>query len=162
MRFAKATCCLLLVAVLAGASGPDDARKQADHVKYNQLLHKVKQIDQDYARAVRRAMQVARTNDGKADLDSMATLLSLRDQRDRTMARLTMLAMRHGWPLPESSDTLGSSGVVKSNPKEPVFQPAQQIIKTRFAEEASRLSAAVDLPVLPPPSPRVIARGPGR
>jgi thiamine pyrophosphate-dependent acetolactate synthase large subunit-like protein len=142
--------CTLLAALLAGAGPDEDSRTQQDHVTYNQLTARVRQIDQEYARAVRKAMQTARKGDGKADLNSMAQVLSLRDQRDRAMARLTILATRHGWELPESSESLEAPADAMVESSQPVFQGAQQIIQSRFESEAGRISRRINLPVVRP------------
>ncbi len=157
MRISKATAGLLVLALCAGglAAGPDPelAAKQADQATYNQLVYRVRQLDQDYARTVRKAMSVARKGAGKADMETMAQLLAIRDERDRAMARLTMVAMRHGWELPESSPGLSTPADASVESAQPVFKAAEHIIESRFSQEATKIALDVNLPVLRPAEP---------
>ena len=145
----------VLVSVLllsASAGGQSEATKQADLITYNKLLTQVKQLDQQYNREMAKAMSVARQRGGEPDLETKARLLSMRDQHDRLMSRLTMLALRHGWELPYA----GAEGVARAvapapAPHQEVFQGADHIIKARFKEEAARIARLVELPMITPP-----------
>lgn len=144
---------LLLLA--APARAQDEGSKQADLVTYNQLMHQVRQLDRDYSRVMSKAMEVARSNNGKADQVTMAELLSLRDKRDRIMSRLTVLSLRYGWELPSSapgsSSEATSSALPRAIQQQPVFRPAEQLIQARFADEAGRIARRIRLPIVQPP-----------
>ena len=136
---------LLLAAVVTASSpqsGTTQARRQADLVTYNRLLTQVKHIDRDYTQTLNRAMRQARANDGQSDLKTLADLLALRDNRDRVMARLTILGLRHVWDLPDSQSAFSTAAIQVRTASQQVFEPAEQIIKARFAEEAEQIAAA--------------------
>ena len=146
---------LVLSAVLATAdpaAGESEAKRQIDLVTYNRLLTEVNQIDREYGRTLNQAMREARGNGGKADLETLAALLSLRDRRDRVMARVTMMGLRHGWGLPGSHAKGSGEKAGPMSGKEQVFHSADQIIKARFAQEAIRIAEAIDLPLIGPPA----------
>jgi hypothetical protein len=156
---------LLLAAVVTASSpqsGTTEARRQADLVTYNRLLTQVKQIDRDYTQTLNRAMRQARASGGQSDLSTLADLLALRDNRDRVMARLTMLGLRHGWDLPDSQSAFSTKEIKLKTASEQVFEPAEQIIKARFAEEAEQIAAAIKLPVIPDSRLQPSAGGAGR
>ena len=142
---------LLLAAVVTASSpqsGTTQVRRQADLVTYNRLLTQVKHIDRDYTQTLNRAMRQARAHSGQSDLKTLADLLSLRDNRDRVMARLTILGLRHGWDLPDSQSAFSTPAIQVQTATQQVFEPAEQIIKARFAEEAEQIAAAIKLPVI--------------
>ena len=130
----------------AAYAGAGAAGQQVDLVTYNRLLNEIKKIDRDYAKSVNRAMREARANNGKADLETLAALLSLRDRRDRVMARVTMIGLRHGWELPESNTSPDPKTIKIPSQRDTVFGSADQIVKSRFADEAVRIARSVDLP----------------
>ncbi len=156
---------LLLAAVVTASSpksGTTQVRRQADLVTYNRLLTQVKQIDGDYAQTLNRAMRQARANGGQSDLSTLANLLALRDNRDRVMARLTILGLRHGWDLPDSQSAFSTEAIQVRTASQQVFEPAEQIVKARFAEEAEQIAAAIKLPVITESRLQPSARGAGR
>ncbi len=156
---------LLLAAVVTASSpqsGTTQARRQADLVTYNRLLTQVKHIDRDYTQTLNRAMRQARANGGQSDLSTLANLLALRDNRDRVMARLTILGLRHSWDLPDSQSAFSTEAVQVRTASQQVFEPAEQIIKARFAEEAEQIAAAIKLPVITDSRLQPSARGAGR
>ena len=137
----------------ASAGGQSEATKYSDQITYNRLLTQVKQLDQQYNLEMAKAMNVARQRGGDAGLESKARILSLRDQRDRIMSRLTMLALRHGWELPFTGPAgAATPAAAVPEPHPEVFQGADHIIKARFQEEAARIARAVELPVIAPPA----------
>ncbi len=156
---------LLLAAVVTASSpqsGTTQVRRQADLVTYNRLLTQVKHIDRDYTQTLNRAMRQARANGGQSDLLTLADLLALRDNRDRVMARLTILGLRHGWDLPDSQSAFSTAASQVRTASQQVFEPAEQIIKARFAEEAEQIAAAIKLPVITDSRLQPSARGAGR
>ncbi len=156
---------LLLAAVVTASSpqsGTTQVRRQADLVTYNRLLTQVKHIDRDYTLTLNRAMRQARAHSGQSDLKTLADLLALRDSRDRVMARLTILGLRHGWDLPDSQSAFSTAAIQVRTVSQQVFEPAEQIIKARFAEEAEQIAAAIKLPVITDSRLHHSARGAGR
>ncbi len=142
---------LLLTAVLGVATmapGQSDVKQQVDLISFNRLLNQIRQIDHEYDLTVRKGMREARDHGGRARVESLATLLSLRDRRDRVMARLTLLGLRHGWELPGSSPPGDNKLIAPPSPRQEIFNPADRIIKKRFAVEAQRIANALDLPVI--------------
>ena len=144
---------LSLVLVLsASAGGQGTVTEHSDQITYNRLLTQVKQLDQQYARELDKAMSIARRRGGEADLETKARLLSLRDHRDRLMSRLTMLSLRHGWELPYSGPEAVANAVAAAPAAHrEVFQGADHIINARFEAEAARIAQTVELPMIAPP-----------
>ena len=125
----------------------------ADLITYNRLLTQVKQLDGQYARELEKAMKIARHRGGEPDLETKARLLSIRDQRDRLMSRLTMLALRHGWEVPQSGPEAVAKAVAAApQPHEEIFRGADHIIHGRFQTEAARIARSVELPMIAPPA----------
>ncbi len=156
---------LLLAAVVTASSpqsGTTQVRRQADLVTYNRLLTQVKHIDRDYTLTLNRAMRQARAHSGQSNLKTLADLLALRDNRDRVMARLTILGLRHGWDLPDSQSAFSTAAIQVRTATQQVFEPAEQIIKARFAEEAEQIALAIKLPVITDSRLQPSARGAGR
>jgi len=67
--------------------------------------------------------------------------------RDRTINRLTILSLRHGWEMPDTSTPEATEQI--PDERQRVFEPAEQIIKDTFSKEASRIAKTVALPLVP-------------
>ena len=118
-----------------------------DRATYNRLTDQVREVDQEFAQAVQDAMREAREGDGKASLETQSRVLGLREKRDRLMTRLTLVALRHGWKLPDQNpDGTVKPGYGSSTDK--YFEPAADMIRNRFTLESKRIAAAVNLPVI--------------
>ena len=137
---------LLLCALplTASAAGPQE---RADRGTYNRLLQEVKGIEADYSAALDRAMNEAREGDGQASLETQSRLIALRNERDRVMQRLWIVALRHGWKVPGISPSDDELADIPSEEEE-VFKGAEFVIKARFADEARRIAGTVALPVI--------------
>ena len=94
-----------------------------------------------------RAMSEARDNDGKANPETKARLLSVRDERDRLMARMLILSMRHGWEIPDlDKPTVSKSSRQES--EDSVFGAVDVLVNRRFTMEARRIVETLPLPVV--------------
>jgi hypothetical protein len=127
-------------------SNPNSDDVMADKVRYQRLLRDVKSIDADYSKAIKQA-QVETKRDGKASLETKSRLLSLTDRRDRVVNRITLLALRHGWDIP-GTDTSEDKASQIPDEKHRVFEPADQMIKEKYARDARRIAAKIVLPVV--------------
>lgn len=130
---------------LAGLS-PNSEDATADRVRYRRLLQEIKSVDAEYSRAMRQAISEAK-KDGKATLETKSRLLALTDKRDRILNRTTLLSLRHGWDLPES-DSPNETTTEIPDERDRIFEPAEQMIKQRFAQDASRIAKIVSLPIV--------------
>jgi len=135
---------LFALPLTAGAAGPQE---RADKATYNRLLQEVKRIETDYSALLDRAMSEARQGDGVASLETQSRLIALRNERDRVMQRLWIVALRHGWEVPSISPSDNELADIPSEEEE-VFRGAEFLIKARFSEEARRIACAVILPVI--------------
>ena len=73
-----------------------------------------------------------------------------------------MLGLRHGWDLPDSQSAFSTEAIQVPTASAQVFEPAEQIIKARFADEAEQIAAAIKLPVITESRLQPSARGAGR
>ena len=137
---------LLLVSIPVSARAAEP-QERADKATYNRLVQEVKRIDADYSTTIEQAMKEAREDDGKASLETQSRIIALRNERDRVMTRLWMVALRHGWEVPDINASDKKLGEVPTE-EEQVFKGAEFVIKARFAEEAARIAGAVALPIV--------------
>ena len=144
---------ILAVVLAAGLCGGRAALAEdrpgtgMDRATYNRLTDQVRDVDQEFAQAMQDAMREAREGDGKASLETQSRVLGLREKRDRLMTRITLVALRHGWKLPDQNpDGTVKPGQGSSTDK--FFEPASDMIRNRFAAESKRIAAAVSLPVV--------------
>ena len=129
------------------AIASETAEERRDRATYNGLLNELNKVRAEYARALRTAVQEAKANGGKASLEAQSGVLAARNKADRVHERLTLLALRHGWEIPEVDLSSGTVQPVQTEDQK-IFQPAKHLIVERFAEDARRIAAVVRLPVL--------------
>ena len=128
----------------AAIEGPTE---EADRALLYRLVRQVRRIDRDMETLMQQAMAEAAGNDGQANPETKARLLSLRDERDRLFSRMLILSMRHGWEIPD----LDKPSVNSSSGKEAeasVFGAIDELVRRRFAAEAIRIAKRVRLPVV--------------
>jgi hypothetical protein len=131
---------------------PVDAVQQ-DRALFNQLVRQMRRINRETDSAMDAAVAEARTQDGKANLETKARLLSLRDQRDRIYSRLLVLSMRHGWAIPDL-DPDEKADASRREAEDSVFGSVDELVKRRFAAEAQAIAIATQLPVVSLPGKR--------
>lgn len=142
---------LSVIAVLAAMAAPalaGDNDERADKVVFDRLVREMQQTHQKYAAVYQRAVTEARNNGGKATLETKAEILSLRDEIDRKMTRLLLIALRHGWEVPRFDLDNPGSPEPQPSRKERIFSPVDDLIRTAFASEARQMAAKVRLPVV--------------
>lgn len=132
---------------VGAASNPRLEDEAADRARYQGLLRDIKSVDAQYSKALRQALFETQ-NDGKASLETKSQLLSLRDKRDRIINRITLIALRHGWEIPTGDQPDLSASRIPDE-RERVFEPAEQMIKDKFALDARRIAGRLNLPVIP-------------
>lgn len=139
-----------VIAILIGTSisFADSADVRADRSRYEGLLRDIRKIDAEYSQILKKAMQEAKEKDnGSASLETKSRLLALTEKRDRAINRLTILSLRHGWEMPDTSTPEATAQI--PDERQRVFEPAEQIIKDTFSKEASRIAQTVTLPLVP-------------
>ena len=144
---------VMVLGVLGSVSqafGEEAADRGADRAVYNQLVEKVRQIDREYGQALADGVKEARERDGKAPLETQSRLLTLQEKRDRAMTRLTLVALRHGWTIPEQNAS-ATSDPGPHSVTDRIFEPAAEIIRSQFAAESRRIAASVRLPLISVP-----------
>lgn len=136
---------LATMAAPALAGGNDE---RADKVVFDRLVRELRQTHQEYADTYQRGVNEARDGDGQATTETKAEILSLRDEIDRKMTRLTLIALRHGWEVPDFDPEDPGSTEPAPSRKERIFSPVDDLIRRAFATEARHMAAEVRLPVV--------------
>jgi len=142
---------LMIVAVLScttATSFAADKNERTDKAAFDRLARELREVHRKYSQAYGRGVAEARENNGKATLETKATILSLRDEIDRKTTRLLLIALRHGWDVPQFNGQNRDSSAQASSRKEQVFSPVDDLIRTAFAQEARQLAIKVRLPIV--------------
>lgn len=143
MGYALTLAALVGTAVFAGQK----AGAVVDRRVYSRLTEQVRQVDVGLARVLAEAMKEARQGNGRASVETQSRLLGLREKRDRVLSRLTIVSLRHGWPMPSQNPPAAAKPGPKPR-REGVLEPAAVMIRARFAAESQRIAASVKLPVI--------------
>ena len=122
--------------------------ERADRVVYNQLVRELRRIHNQYAMAIRKGVTQAQNNDGKASYSSKAKILALRDEFDHKMTRLTLVALRYGWNIPDFKGGPKKEVTNTVSGKEQIFAPADALITEAFRYQAEQIALTVRLPVI--------------
>lgn len=137
---------MLLTCSQNGFAATDERR--SDQVVYRQLARDIQRIDRQYAKVLETAKAEAR-NSGKQNLELEAELLGLRDRRDRSMDRLMLLALRHGWEIPDFTPDASPS---RASGKEAIFAGSRTIIREEMKREADEIASELWLGVITLPA----------
>jgi len=140
-------CIVCIIGLATTAYGQDDGADRADRSLFTRLTRQVQRIDRQSDELMDQAMEEARRGDGEAGLETKARLLSLRDERDRTISRMLVLSMRHGWALPDFSATTAKK-TGSREAEEAVFGSVDVLVRRRFASEARLIADAMRFPVV--------------
>ena len=122
--------------------------ERADRVVYNQLVRELRRIHNQYAMAIRKGVTQAQNNDGKASYSSKAKILALRDEFDHKMTRLTLVALRYGWNIPDFKGGPKKEVTNTVSGKEQIFAPADALITEAFRYQAEQIALTVRLPII--------------
>ncbi|MEM0983710.1 MAG: hypothetical protein AAGI17_07165 [Planctomycetota bacterium] len=148
-------------AVISIPPGEDRDAPASERAKYRRLERDIRKIDFDYEKLLQKSIEDAQNSeDGEVSLERQAELINLRDERDRLLNRLQLLALRHGWDLPDFSNNFGSGnaagegGEPRMTEKEQVFASAANEIRSRASEEAMIIARRIPLPITPVVVPR--------
>jgi len=140
-------------------TGGDSDATAEERANYRKLVRDIRKIDREYERMLSESIEEAKISDsGSVSLERQAELINLRDERDRLLQRLQMLALRHGWDMPDfeagaEAEADGGDGD-RLTEKEQVFASAADEIRTRAAEEARMIARRISLPITPVFVPR--------
>jgi hypothetical protein len=127
-------------------SASSNCDERTDKARYNKLLHDFKAVNTERANILNQAVSEAK-KDGQASLETKSHLLALSEKRDRTYNRLVILSLRHGFELPKVAES-GSEATETKDEKDRVFEPADQMIKQIFAQEAKQIASNITLPLI--------------
>jgi len=149
----KVTILLTIAFVMLGSSWaradliPNTKDQMSDRTRYQRLIRDIRSIDAEYSKVMQRAV-VETNKNGEASLETKSQLLSLADRRDRIINRITLLALRHGWDVPSSDKPEATASEIPDE-RQRVFEPAEQMIKDKFAKDARQIVSNIALPVIP-------------
>ena len=85
--------------------------------------------------------------EGKASLETKSRLMSVANKRDRLVNRIMLLALRHGWAMPGTERLQEESDEIPDE-RQRIFEPADRMIKERFARDTRRIAAKIALPLI--------------
>ena len=141
---------VLITVVLTSLSGLAGEPEQAqDKIVFEQLTKELRELHAKSGEAFTKALAEARDNGGEASLSSKADILAMRDQVDRKSSRLTVIALRHGWHIPQFSDNEKKSDQDRPvDHKDEMFGAVDHMIRAAFSREAAQIAAKVRLPVI--------------
>lgn len=147
------TTVLFLAGSVAFAAEERDERveKARDKATYDQMVGQIRQVEAQYNQVLAQAMKEARESNGSAPLETQSKLIGLREKRDRLLDRLLIVSLRWGWDMPDMNAPAASADAPVRTQSDQVFEPAERVIKARFAVEAQRIAAAVKLPIISAP-----------
>ena len=132
-------------AALADRS-PDSKDETSDRMRYQKLMREMKSADAEYNKALKGAV-LETEREGKASLETKSRLMSLANKRDRLVNRIMLLALRHGWAMPGTERPQEESDGVPDE-RQRIFEPADRMIKERFARDTRRIAAKIALPLI--------------
>ena len=140
---------MAVVTVTATSSFAGSAQdERADRVVYNQLVRDLRRVHSQYAGAIEKGVGQAQSNDGKSSFSTKAQILASRDEFDRKMTRLTLIALRHGWEIPEFESGPKKEVTNTISGKEQIFAPADALITEAFRYQAEQIALTIRLPVI--------------
>jgi hypothetical protein len=147
---------LLSFAALVALAGPlmaedSDPGSKQDRKVYNQLIQEIRTAHVNLARAYKKAVDEARSNNGQATTQTRASIVSFRDEIDRKNVRLMLVADRHGWEVPEFrlEDFEDQAKEPSAKSLTDQFFPPDPRITRVLAVEAKQLASQVNLPIIP-------------
>lgn len=157
LRFHKTI--IALAAIVVGVSAPagasvaaDSDDERSDRRVFERLGRELRQVEVNYLKVEDRAMAEARASeDGKASLETRSELIALRNQRDRLLNRMTLLALRWGWdaPMPDFERPVETEPAERERTEwEAIFEPADRILRSRFEAESREIARRIRLPVI--------------
>jgi hypothetical protein len=129
------------------SSPPSAITEEGDRALLYRLVRQVRRVDRETESMMTQAMAEARDNDGQANPETKARLLSLRDERDRLFSRMLILSMRHGWEIPDLDKPAAASSD-GAEAAQNIFSAVDVLVRRRFAAEARRIAQSVSLPVV--------------
>ncbi len=135
------------IALPLTASAAGDASEKRDRATFNQLARQVRVAKSKLELAKKKGLEQAHHNNGRVDDGLKAEILSLRDEIERKTNRLELVALRHGWDMPDFANVTAAPRH-KSETRAEVFGAADRIILSALYEEANHIASKVYLPVV--------------
>ena len=153
MKLLIATLALMGVLMTSAAevmAAGENSQTKADRATYNQLVRELQKTHRDLTNAWTKATTEARSNGGQASDVTKARVLSLRDSVDRKTTRLLLIALRHGWDVPDFSTEQNNDGTARkaSTGKQELFAPVDEMVRSVLAVEAAEVASKIELPVI--------------
>ena len=140
-------CALVLGPAARGMSTTEPNEVDRDRASFNQLVREIHQVNGQARTLMAYAVGQARRENGQVSLETKARLLSLRDRRDRLVARMLVISARHDWDIPDFKRRPARIKRTKE-PADRVFGPIDVLIRRRLTREAHQIVEMVPLPVV--------------
>lgn len=131
----------------AGSAGPAQSEVDAAKADFEAMRREILRIDSNISKQTAKALDEARTGGGQADPETVAQLLSMRDQRDRVFNRMLVLSTRYGFEMPNMSPESRAEENTRRPPTNP-FEPLQAQLRSQIRAEAILLATSVRMPVI--------------
>jgi len=132
---------------LAQPTGPAQSEVDAARADFESMRREILRIDSNISKQTAKALNEARTGGGQADPETVAQLLSMRDQRDRVFNRMLVLSTRYGFEMPNMSPESRAEENTRRPPTNP-FEPLQAQLRSQIRAEAILLATSVRMPVI--------------
>ena len=97
---------------------------------------------------MKRALMMTIGTSTDAIIPKTAQILALRDEFDRKITRLTLIALRYGWKIPDFKGGPKREVTNTISGKERIFAPADALITEAFKYQAEQIALTVRLPII--------------
>ena len=149
LLFQVISCCamILICTAITFAAEPVSKQENTDRRRFERLLQERNDAYRKYRKTIIRGKDVLKEK-GSVPLDIQDDILKYRDQKDRLESRVTSIAFRYGWDVPDYEEIQSGSQELNQNQREilKVFEPAQYLIRAEFGVEAQRFVSSIELP----------------
>jgi len=124
-----------------------DKDEKADKAVYQKLVREIRSLHAEQQEVCTKILAEARANDGEVSPALKAQVLKSRNVIEQKMARLMLIATRHGWDVPDfNTESKDQSQPRKESDN--IFASVDRMISRAFVKEAALIASTVRLPVI--------------
>ncbi len=140
----------LMIAGWAGTTAhAEDDMRHKDRGTFNRLASQIRSARGKLATAQAKALAHAHRNNGEVPDPLKAEIVSLQDEIDRKKNRIELVALRHGWEIPDfDAESVVTAARTPGLSRKEVFSAADRLINDALRGEAYEIAAGLTLPVI--------------